>query len=103
LTVSEQFGRNLRRARRRALLSQEGLARKTGLHHTEISLLERGLRVPRLDTSLKIVQAAESDPRELFDGITWHEPETLDEKGWFTVVGLFEPARLRPTNGRVSS
>jgi len=42
MTVSEQLGRNLRRARRRAYMSQEDLARRAGVHHTEIGLLERG-------------------------------------------------------------
>jgi transcriptional regulator with XRE-family HTH domain len=96
MTVAEQLGLNLRKARRRAGLSQDGLSRRTGLHHGEISLLERGGRVPRLDTWIKILQSTGADPRDLVEGIAWHEPRHWDEKGWFTIVGFAEPADVRP-------
>ena len=53
-SLAEQFGRTLFMTRRRAYLSQEKLARLAGLHRTEIGLLERGLRQPRLDTIVKL-------------------------------------------------
>ena len=46
----EKFAENLRRRRDRAGLSQEALADVCGLHRTEISLLERSKRSPRLET-----------------------------------------------------
>jgi len=95
VTVSEQIGLNFRRVRLRAGLSQEDLARRSGLHHTEISLLERGGRVPRLDTCMKVVEAGEADPRVLFEGVTWHRPRNRYEKGWFTIDGHELPADLR--------
>jgi transcriptional regulator with XRE-family HTH domain len=55
----DQFGAALRRAREDKDLSQEELGDHCGLHRTEISLPERGLRAPRLCTLL--VVAAELD------------------------------------------
>jgi transcriptional regulator with XRE-family HTH domain len=97
MTVSEQLGRNLRKARRRACMSQEDLSRRAGLHHTEIGLLERGARVPRIDTCIKILESTNADPRDLFEGIAWHGSARWDEKGWFTIAGLDGPADLRPS------
>lgn len=96
MTVSEQIGRNLRRMRRAAYMSQFDLSRKTGLHHTEISLLERGRRLPRIDTAIRIIESTNADPALLFEGIAWHEPAHWDEKGWFTITGTEGPVDLRP-------
>jgi transcriptional regulator with XRE-family HTH domain len=49
-TSREQFAENLRERRARAGLSQEALADVCDLHRTEISLLERSKRSPRLET-----------------------------------------------------
>jgi transcriptional regulator with XRE-family HTH domain len=53
----EQFARNLRQARQRAGLSQEALGYRSGLHRTEISLLERAGRDPQLSTIVKLARA----------------------------------------------
>jgi transcriptional regulator with XRE-family HTH domain len=50
----EQFGANLRRSRLAAGLSQEALSHRSGLHLTEISRLENGLRDPRLSTIVRL-------------------------------------------------
>ena len=63
--VRKQFAANLRRQRERAGLSQEALADACDLHRTEISLLERCKRSPRLETivilsrGLRLASAAE--------------------------------------------
>jgi transcriptional regulator with XRE-family HTH domain len=77
-------------------MSQDDLSKRTGLHHSEISLLERGDRVPRLDTVIKILESTNADPWDLFVGIAWHEPARWDEKGWFTVAGIAGPVEVRP-------
>jgi transcriptional regulator with XRE-family HTH domain len=101
MTVSEQLCLNLRKARRRACMSQDDLSKRTGLHHTEVSLLERGHRVPRIDTCIKILESTNADPRVLFEGIAWHEPARWDEKGWFTIAGLDGPVDVRrPRRGK---
>jgi DNA-binding XRE family transcriptional regulator len=61
-------GENLARHRKRADLSQEELGLKASLHRTEISLLERGVRVPRVDTLVKLAGALEVQPSALLDG-----------------------------------
>jgi len=69
--VAEHFGRNLWRERRRADLSQEELGVRATLHRTEISLLERGGRVPRIDTLIKLAGGLDCEPEALLAGITW--------------------------------
>jgi transcriptional regulator with XRE-family HTH domain len=69
--VAERFGSNVRRLRRRADLSQEMLARRAELHRTEIGLLERGIRLPRLDTIVKVAGGLEIEAGALFDGLEW--------------------------------
>jgi len=51
---SERFAANLRKTRKEAGLSQETLARAANLHRTEISLLERAEREPRLSTIVRL-------------------------------------------------
>jgi transcriptional regulator with XRE-family HTH domain len=96
VTFAEQIGRNLRRVRREAFMSQEDLSRRAGLDRSEICLLERGLRIPRIDTCIKILESAQADSRGLSEGIAWHEPVRFDEGGWFTISGLDGPVDLRP-------
>jgi transcriptional regulator with XRE-family HTH domain len=72
--LAARFGDNLVRARRAADLSQDELSYLCGVHRTEISQLERGLRVPRVDTLAKLCAALEVDPAELMEGIVWNPP-----------------------------
>ena len=67
--VGRCFGENLVELRRRAGLSQTATAERAGLHRTEISFLERALRVPRLDTLVRLAGALEADPSELLAGM----------------------------------
>lgn len=69
-SVREQFAANLRRHRTRVGLSQEALADVCNLHRTEISLLERCKRSPRLETIVILASGLElASPAELLDGI----------------------------------
>jgi transcriptional regulator with XRE-family HTH domain len=65
------FGKNLVRIRRLADVSQEELSLRAGLHRTEISQLERGLRLPRFDTILKLAAVLEEEPGVFFEGVRW--------------------------------
>ena len=67
---NERFARNLREHRQRAGLSQERLGFRANLHRTEISLLERGAREPRLSTIVRLARALGVEPSDLLDGIT---------------------------------
>jgi transcriptional regulator with XRE-family HTH domain len=69
--IREQFAANLRRHRARVGLSQEALADVCDLHRTEISLLERCKRSPRLETIVILARGLDlSSPAELLDGIS---------------------------------
>jgi transcriptional regulator with XRE-family HTH domain len=70
-TVGLRFGANLQRSRRLGGLSQETLARTVDIHRTEISQLERGLRLARLDTILKLSAGIEASPCVLLAGLEW--------------------------------
>lgn len=88
--VAAHFGRNLRRKRRWAGYSQEEVAERTGLHRTEIGMLEAGSRLPRIDTLMKVAGALEVKPEVLLAGIEW-QPPGLSPDGSFV---------LRPERGR---
>lgn len=69
--LSRRFAKNLVSLRRRSDLSQAVTAERSGLHRTEISLLERGLRVPRLNTIVQVAAGVEAEPCDLLVGMAW--------------------------------
>jgi transcriptional regulator with XRE-family HTH domain len=71
LDVAAQFGDNLIRCRKLADMSQDELSVRASVHRTEISQLERGLRVARIDTLAKLAGSLEVEPSELLTGIVW--------------------------------
>jgi transcriptional regulator with XRE-family HTH domain len=71
VSVAERFGENLMIYRRRVGLSQEELGFRASLHRTEIGELERGVRVPRIDTLIKLAGALSVPPGDLLKGIAW--------------------------------
>ncbi|HEX7244069.1 MAG TPA: helix-turn-helix transcriptional regulator [Solirubrobacterales bacterium] len=83
--VASRFGRNLVAARKRAGISQEELSFRAALHRTEIGLLERAERVPRIDTLAKLAGALGVRPEDLLAGIRWHpgdySPGGFEERG----------------------
>jgi transcriptional regulator with XRE-family HTH domain len=70
-TVTRRFGANLSYCRRRARLSQEELGVRASLHRTAVGQLERGERVARVDTLIKLAGALEVPPEELLDEMGW--------------------------------
>jgi transcriptional regulator with XRE-family HTH domain len=71
MTPQLRFAANLRKARKKAGISQEELGFRCDLHRTEISLLERAGREPRLATLIKLAGSLETTPQELCEGIGW--------------------------------
>jgi len=67
----DRFADNLRRARQAEGISQEELGFRCNLHRTEISLLERGGREPRLGTMVKLAGALDTTAEALCEGINW--------------------------------
>jgi transcriptional regulator with XRE-family HTH domain len=64
-----RFSQNLRQHRTKLGLSQMQLGDKANLHFSEVSLLERGRRDPRLTTIVKLARALGIKPGRLLDGI----------------------------------
>lgn len=85
IDFAARFGDNLARHRKRADLSQEELSYLASLHRTEISQLERGLRLCRIDTLVKLAASLEVSADDLLDGITWtlgdYRPGGFVERG----------------------
>ena len=71
MNPQERFAVNLRRARVKAGISQEELGYMCDLHRTEISLLERAGREPRLATIVKLAGALETTVADLCAGVSW--------------------------------
>lgn len=69
--IAERFGKNPRKARRRAGFSQEELGRLTSLHRSHIGYMEMGKRLPRADNLIKLASALAVAVDELLRGIEW--------------------------------
>jgi transcriptional regulator with XRE-family HTH domain len=69
--IARIFGENLRRCRRLMDMSQDELAVRASIHRTEVSMLERALREPRLGTIVKLQNSLEAEPEELLKNIVW--------------------------------
>jgi ribosome-binding protein aMBF1 (putative translation factor) len=88
-----RFAENLIALRGRKGLSQAVLARRGSLHLTEIGLLERALRMPRLDTIVKIAGSLEVEPCELLAGMAWQLGEAFQRPGAYQRQDLTDPPR----------
>jgi transcriptional regulator with XRE-family HTH domain len=55
--ISKRFGIAVRDRRTAARITQEELAERAGLHPTYVSMVERGVRNPTLDTAARIAKA----------------------------------------------
>jgi transcriptional regulator with XRE-family HTH domain len=71
MDIAASFGRNLARCRRHAKLSQEELAVRASLHRTAVGQLERGERVARVDTLIKLAGSLGIPPGDLLGGMSW--------------------------------
>lgn len=67
MTPQEAFGKALREYRTKRKLSQEELASKSGYHRTYISLMERGMKSPSLNTIFEIAKALACTPSSLVE------------------------------------
>jgi transcriptional regulator with XRE-family HTH domain len=82
------IGENLRRIRRQTGFSQEEVGFRSGLHRTEIGLLERGERLPRIDTLLKLAGAlCVKFEGPLLEGIEW-QPGSVQRGSFSLLVDL---------------
>ncbi len=71
MTPQERFAVNLRKARVETGVSQEELGYMCDLHRTEVSLLERAGREPRMATIVKLAGALGTSVADLCEGVSW--------------------------------
>jgi transcriptional regulator with XRE-family HTH domain len=112
-TLSERFAANVVWFRRKAGLSQQQLADRVGMKRPVLSALERGLRVPRLDTILKLVAGLEVRNCDLVAWMWWdparHEhyetPPSIADISGYEVLDFDLPAgfRVSPSATRARS
>lgn len=72
--LARRLSKNLIVLRERAGLPQAMVAERAGLCTSQVALLERGARLPRLDTIVKLAGAVEVEPCELLAGMSWRLP-----------------------------
>lgn len=81
-----RFGQNLARCREGADVSQEELSFRASIHRTEVSLLERGERMPRVDTALRIAGSLGVPLDDLVVGLEWRPGYEIVVSGSWEVV-----------------
>ncbi len=81
-----RFGENLARCRDRADISQEELSFRASIHRTEVSLLERGARMPRVDTALRIAGSLGISLDDLIAGMEWRPGYEIVVPGSWEVI-----------------
>ncbi len=81
-----RFGQNLARCRGGANVSQEELSFRASIHRTEVSLLERGERMPRVDTALRIAGSLGVSLDDLVAGLEWRPGYEIVVPGGWKVV-----------------
>lgn len=84
--VNQRIAANIRRYRKARRLSQEELAFQAGIHRTQISLLEKGDRTPRLITFIKLRGALGVTADDLLDGIVFEPYES--PTGGFKIASI---------------
>ncbi|AEI94784.1 helix-turn-helix domain-containing protein [Roseobacter litoralis] len=67
MDVRQRVGRNLKKYRKQAGFSQEGLALECGLHRTYVSGVERGVRNPTVVVLERIAEALKVPAARLLD------------------------------------
>jgi transcriptional regulator with XRE-family HTH domain len=68
MLVMTEVGDRLKKMRRRAMLTQEELAKRSGVGITTINRIETGaVEDPHFSTLRKLAQALEASPRELVE------------------------------------
>jgi transcriptional regulator with XRE-family HTH domain len=93
--VAVGFGQNVRRERRvNAELSQAALGIRVQIHAVEVGQIERGERLPRLDTILKLAAGLDVSPRVLLAGLQWR-PGYYVDGDFYVEDRSLKPKRVR--------
>lgn len=81
-----RLGQNLARCRESVGVSQEELSFRASIHRTEVSLLERGERMPRVDTALRLAGSLGVALDDLVVGLEWRPGYEVVVHGSWEVV-----------------
>lgn len=84
--MKARLGQNLARCREGAGVSQEELSFRASIHRTEVSLLERGERMPRVDTALRLAGSLGVALDDLVVGLEWQPGYEVVVHGSWEVV-----------------
>jgi transcriptional regulator with XRE-family HTH domain len=74
------LGRALRRARRDRDLSQEAVGQRAGMHPNHVGTIERGTKDLRATTLLRLIEALDMSPAELFASYGVPDDEPAPQK-----------------------
>ncbi|HEY1855423.1 MAG TPA: helix-turn-helix transcriptional regulator [Solirubrobacterales bacterium] len=72
---ADVMGKNIARYREAMGISQENLGLSADLHRTAVGQLERGERVARSDTVVRLCGSLGIEPNALFEGLSWKPAE----------------------------
>ena len=72
---ADVMGENIARHRKAMGISQENLGLSAGLHRTAVGQLERGERVARADTVVRLCGSLGIEPNALYEGLGWKPAE----------------------------
>ncbi len=75
MTFAERLGRNIRRERQNAGLTQRYVGQQAGLSGAAICQYESGRKVPRLETFARLVITLGVAPGDLLPGLEWDPSE----------------------------
>ena len=62
-------------------MSQQELGHYAGLHRTEVGMVERGIRCPRIDTVNRLAGSLGVEPGELLKSLPRYEPPPPPAEG----------------------
>jgi transcriptional regulator with XRE-family HTH domain len=99
--LATAFGQRLRELREQEGLTQDRLAKRSGLHASAIARLERGQHEPLLSTILSLARGLHVSPGELLDKLANGGSGRIQQAGSSTSGSPF-PERWR-TSGRSTS
>lgn len=64
------IGKHIKEKRISKSLTQEKLAERTGLCSSYIGMIERGEKIPKMETFIKIINVLEASPAEILADVT---------------------------------
>lgn len=99
LQIAEGFSENLRLHMKRTGCTRTELARRSGIHRTQIGAMLKGEVLPMVTTVMQLAGSLGVTADELVDGITW-EAATPDNPLGGVRLERKDPALLLPLDAK---